>query len=250
MQKNLSNKELVAAGHQFAKSLSSDTPLIDMAKMVSQLATQLDVALVAAGEACKQRDAVLAENVMLKSGIGFFSYGPDSGFEEHDSAEKAIEVADIDIGCYREDARDGWAEEVDQVTWGIIMQRATMTGLRPVNEDDNCAEWAEEWCDYTLLPNLETPATDAMLNAVRAEGIYFAANRMLAAWDSGFIDDTPAQAYDISGAVLSAVEVLPDASHGDFKRDFADSIRAEIAAKSRATTDTTPSQYESLAGDQ
>lgn len=88
----------------------------------------------------------------------------------------------------------------------------------------------------------------AYLNEVRAEGIYFAANRMLAAWDSGFIDDTPAQAYDISGAVLSAVEFLPDASPEDFKRNFADSIRAEIAAKPRAETDTTPSQYESLAG--
>ena len=40
-----------------------------------------------------ERDAVLAENVMLKNGIGFFSYGSDSGFEEHNSAEKAITVA-------------------------------------------------------------------------------------------------------------------------------------------------------------
>lgn len=91
-------------------------------------------------------------------------------------------------------------------------------------------------------------SVDAYLNAVRAEGIYFAANRMLAAWDSGFIDDTPAQAYDISGAILSAVEFLPDASPEDVKRDFADSIRNEIAAKPRAETDTTSSKCESLAG--
>lgn len=75
-----------------------------------------------------------------------------------------------------------------------------------------------------------TPATDAYLNSVRAEGIHFAANRMLAAWDSGFIDDTPAQAYDISGAVLNAVEFLPNASPEEFKRDFADLIRSEIKA--------------------
>ncbi|WP_312112018.1 ead/Ea22-like family protein [Pantoea septica] len=78
--------------------------------------------------------------------------------------------------------------------------------------------------------NSETPATAAYLNSVRAEGIYFAANRMLAAWDSGFIDDTPAQAYDISGAVLIAVEFLPNASPEEFQRDFADSIRREIKA--------------------
>ncbi len=103
---------------------------------------------------------------------------------------------------------------------------------------------------YDAIQAQKAPATDALLDAVRAEGIHFAANRMLAAWDSGFIDDTPAQAYDISGAVLSAVEFLPDASPEDFKRDFADSIRAEIAAKPRAETDTTSSKYESLAGDQ
>ncbi|WP_368928397.1 ead/Ea22-like family protein [Mixta calida] len=81
----------------------------------------------------------------------------------------------------------------------------------------------------TYLPSKrETPATDAAANALRAEGIHFAANRMLAVWDSGFIDDTPAQAYDISGAVLSAVEFLPNASPEEFKRDFADGIRREI----------------------
>ena len=80
------------------------------------------------------------------------------------------------------------------------------------------------------LHELETPATDAYLNSVRAESIHFAANRMLAAWDSGFIDDTPAQAYDISGAVLSSVEFLPNASPEELKRDFADSILSEIKA--------------------
>lgn len=230
MKTELSNKELVAAGHQFAKAMGMDTPLIEIAKMIAELAIRLDCALAAAAEAGKQRDAVLAENAMLKNGIGFFSYGTDSGFEEHDSAENAIAAADGDIDYYRGDACDGWSEETDRTVWGVIMQRATVTGLRPVTEDDNCDPSIKEWCDYTLLPNVETPATDAYLNAARAEGIYFAANRMLAAWDCGFIDDTPPQAYDISGAVLSAIEFLPNASPEEFKRDFADSIRREIMA--------------------
>ncbi|WP_313384803.1 hypothetical protein [Pantoea sp.] len=83
----------------------------------------------------------------------------------------------------------------------------------------------------------KTPATDAYLNSVRAEGIHFAANRMLAAWDAGFIDDTPAQVHDITGAVLSALEFLPNASPGEFKRDFADEIRSGIAAQLRAGKD-------------
>jgi len=78
------------------------------------------------------------------------------------------------------------------------------------------------------------PATDSYLNSVRAEGIHFAANRMLAAWESGFIDDTPAQVHDISGAVLSALEFLPNASPEEFKRDYADEVRSAIAAQLRA----------------
>ncbi|MCX2201501.1 hypothetical protein LDO48_16520 [Pantoea agglomerans] len=117
-----------------------------------------------------QSDALAAENAMLKSGIGFFSYGTDSGFEEHDSAEKAIAAADSDIDYYRGDACDGWSEETDRTVWGVILQRATVTGLRAVTEDDNCDPSIKVWCDYTLLPNVETPATDAYLNSVRAEG--------------------------------------------------------------------------------
>ena len=86
----------------------------------------------------------------------------------------------------------------------------------------------------------ETPATDTDLNSVRAEGIHFAVNRILAAWECGFINDTPAQAHDISGAVLSALEFLPNASPEEFKRDYADEVRASIAERLRSGThDTT-----------
>jgi len=43
-----SNKEVVAAGHQFAKNISMETPLIEMAKMVAELSSRLDVATVRA----------------------------------------------------------------------------------------------------------------------------------------------------------------------------------------------------------
>lgn len=133
-----------------------------------------------------QRNALATENVAQKNGIGFFSYGTDSGFEEHDSAEKAIAAADSDIDYYRGDACDGWSEETDQTVWGVIMQRATMTGLRAVREGDNCAEGITEWCDYTLLPNVETPATDACRNSVRADAIVEAASRIATqVWEEG-----------------------------------------------------------------
>jgi hypothetical protein len=114
----------------------------------------------------QQRDALAAENAIMKNGIGFFSYGSDSGFEEHDSAEKAIASADSDIDYYRGDACDGWSEETDQTVWGVILQRATMIDERPRSE-----EFPDGSCDFALLPNLATPATDAYLNSVRAEGV-------------------------------------------------------------------------------
>lgn len=167
MFNKLSNKELVNVTHGLAKALGADTPLIDIAKLLAESATRLDVAIVRGNELQKQLDAVVAENVALKDGIA--------------KCTAAVEHW------------NSWADTEDKIS---------------------------------LL--LEAPATDAILNALRAEGIHFAANRMLAAWDSGFIDDTPAQVYDISGAVLSAVEFLPNASPEEFKRDFADAIRREI----------------------
>ncbi|MCK0554499.1 hypothetical protein KFO32_15735 [Pantoea ananatis] len=47
---SLSGKELVAAGHQFAKSLDADAPMIEVAKLVSDLATRLDCALARGDE--------------------------------------------------------------------------------------------------------------------------------------------------------------------------------------------------------
>jgi hypothetical protein len=120
----------------------------------------------------QQRDELAAENAILKSGIGFFSYGTDSGFEEHDSAEKAIAAADSDIDYYRGDACDGWSEETDCTVWGVILQRATMIDERPRTEEDSyLGSHISSICDYALLPNLATPATDAYLNSVRAEGV-------------------------------------------------------------------------------
>lgn len=43
-----SNKEVVAAGHQFAKNLGKETSLMDMAKLIIELSSRLDVATVRA----------------------------------------------------------------------------------------------------------------------------------------------------------------------------------------------------------
>lgn len=62
MSDSLSNKELVAVGHQFAKAMSTDTPIIDMAKIVSRLAERLDCTTAALHATQAQRDQLGAEN--------------------------------------------------------------------------------------------------------------------------------------------------------------------------------------------
>ncbi|WP_053263733.1 hypothetical protein [Escherichia coli] len=90
----------------------------------------------------------------------------------------------------------------------------------------------------TYLPSKrETPATDAFLAEVRAqahkEGAHFVANRMLAAWEAGFIDDTAKNAADIARMILTSTEFMADAPEGDFDRSFADGVLEDIAAQLR-----------------
>ncbi|PQZ45626.1 hypothetical protein C5976_05890 [Cronobacter sakazakii] len=52
------NNELVKAGHELAKCLDSNTPLIDIAKMIVRLADKLDVTTAALREKTKQCEAL------------------------------------------------------------------------------------------------------------------------------------------------------------------------------------------------
>lgn len=66
-----------------------------------------------------------------------------------------------------------------------------------------------------ISPQKPIPATDAFLAEVkteaRKEGAYFVANRMLAAWEAGFIDDTAKNAADIARMILTSTEFMANA---------------------------------------
>ncbi|EHC4009088.1 ead/Ea22-like family protein [Escherichia coli] len=83
----------------------------------------------------------------------------------------------------------------------------------------------------------QTPATDAFLAEVkteaRKEGAYFVANRMLAAWVAGFIDDTAKNAADIARMILTSTEFMANAPEGDFDRSFSDGVLEDIAEQLR-----------------
>ncbi|HHN8589588.1 TPA: hypothetical protein ACRR1L_005960 [Klebsiella quasipneumoniae] len=83
----------------------------------------------------------------------------------------------------------------------------------------------------------ETPATDRIAAGIKAdgrvEGAHFVANRMLAAWDAGFIEDTAKNAADIARMILASTEFMAGAPEGDFDRSFADGILEDIAKQLR-----------------
>ncbi|BEM02899.1 hypothetical protein SM14VA4_04710 [Serratia marcescens] len=116
-------------------------------------------------------NALAVESAALKSGCGFFAYDPDNGFEQFKTKDEAIAAAESYIDYYRGEACDGWPDEVAQVSWGIIMQESTRVNERPRDKDDSCDPAIETVCDYALLPNIETPATDAALAAIQAQGV-------------------------------------------------------------------------------
>lgn len=106
-----------------------------------------------------------------------------------------------------------------------------------INGDE--LKYVVEPSEFDALTDLldETPVTDAFMAEMRAqahkEGAHFVANRMLAAWEAGFIDDTAKNAADIARMILTSTEFMADAPEGDFDRSFADGVLEDIAAQLR-----------------
>lgn len=93
MSDSLSNKELVAVGHQFAKAMSADTPIIDMAKMFTRLAERLDCTTAALREMTKQRDALASENGQMLRLLTDFS----DNYLEYSSEGKDCVMAGVPL---------------------------------------------------------------------------------------------------------------------------------------------------------
>lgn len=153
MERNI--KGLVSAGHEMASELKAECGAVDMrsvAKLISDLATQLEVQLVRANalaedhqraiESIKQADsavklahekfsALAAENAGLKAGIL--------------QASEDMEAHHDDYALFSYDA-DG--EQMDAL-------------LRLCDAQDSIAS----------LEDVKTPATDAFLAEVRAQGV-------------------------------------------------------------------------------
>lgn len=214
-----------------AAKLSMINDLMEAAEQANKLAQEATETLV------QERNALTAENAYLLNGA---ARELNTSWMFH----KTMLGAQAALVClshgYQAAARE-WLEGTTDEAGAEI-------------PDDISVGELHEWFDRQMVSNdgksgfltrseaeeairKACPATDAFLAEVRAqahkEGAHFVANRMLAAWDAGFIDDTAKNAAGIARMILTSTEFMAEAPEGDFDRSFADGVLNNIAAQLR-----------------
>ncbi|AMO48863.1 Hypothetical protein AKI40_2465 [Enterobacter sp. FY-07] len=142
MNTSYKGKELVRAGHAFAAAIAAETPLIEIAKMVSNLASALDVQIVRAQQ-------LAAESAALKSNLMFWdAEDPESPYDHPD---------EIASEC-----------EMDYGTEFTVQVAARMPNR--VYRVVSALEYSTE-VELIEGGEVKTPSLDAFLASLRAEGV-------------------------------------------------------------------------------
>lgn len=190
----------------------------------------------------KAYQQLAAENVELKAGVTYFAYSPEYGFDYFKDKQSAIDTAQAEIDAYREDADDGWSEDVQRVSWGIVIQQAQGFDAQGLHTSDS--QHTYQTCNYRLVDSVETPATDRIVAGIkadgRAEGINFAASRLAAAFNHGFVDKPMAEVFDVVRMILTAKEDLandPVLAADGLSGEYAEKSLAEWEAELREGAD-------------
>ncbi|HFV5087467.1 TPA: hypothetical protein ACH9QR_003333 [Escherichia coli] len=200
-------KGLVSAGHEMASELKAECGAVDMrsvAKLISDLATQLEVQLVRAN--------ALAE--------------------DHQKAIESIKQADAAVKLAHEKFSALAAENAGLKAICDDRRRFIMNGVQmgyikvPAAETDPDLETIR----IAISPQKPIPATDAFLTEIRAEarneGINYTASRLAAAFNHGFINKSLREVFDVTRMILSAKEELANEAHP------IDGLSGEYAEKS------------------
>ncbi|WP_109862609.1 hypothetical protein [Escherichia coli] len=153
---------------------------------------------------------------------------------EAEVTDMAVQLANAESKCRELAAENAGLKAVCEDRRTFIMNGVQLGYIQvPTVETDPALETIR----VAVSPQEPTPATDAFLAEVkteaRKEGAYFVANRMLAAWEAGFIDDTAKNAADIARMILTSTEFMANAPEGDFDRSFSDGVLEDIAAQLR-----------------
>ncbi|EFH8257860.1 eae-like domain protein [Escherichia coli] len=206
MESNI--KGLVAAGHEMASELKAECGAVDMrsvAKLISDLATQLEVQLVRA-------NALAAENAGLK-------------------AFKTAVYQQMGVGC---DAPEF------SITTGLSNLRRFADTLHAIEREFFTKELPDEEhegetfneCPLSWGMSVEQYVSEfrkclaEIRSEARNEGINYTASRLAAAFNHGFINKSLREVFDVTRMILSAKEELANEPHP------IDGLSGEYAEKS------------------
>lgn len=109
---------------------------------MSDLLTPAELAAIA------EREAKAVPSVV------YFVNSPDTGFDEYPTLKEALDAAEETISNYRDEAMDGWNEEVTSIRVGIIthdVEQFDVKHRKDCGEDENwpCPD-CDEMCDYRM----------------------------------------------------------------------------------------------------
>ncbi|WP_449266147.1 hypothetical protein [Escherichia coli] len=184
-------KGLVAAGHEMASELKAECGAVDMrsvAKLISDLATQLEVQLVRANALAEDQQKAI------------------ESIKQADSAVKLAHEKFSELAAENAGLKSGAMDEIKVINRGG-QAYCVKDGVR-VNP-----MYARGWNDYRAKSlQSDTPATDAFLAEVRAQGVEMYADNL----DNG-ADDAERGGFD------DAVKFLRSEASG--VRLFADQLR-------------------------
>ncbi|MBI9941957.1 hypothetical protein F1406_05635 [Escherichia coli] len=201
MESNI--KGLVAAGHEMASELKAECGAVDMrsvAKLISDLATQLEVQLVRANALAEDQQKAIESIKQADAAVKLAHEKFSALAAENALARKAVQAFCDVVG----DNTEVICEEVGRDGVLVILEAMKATGNMPV--------------------------TDAFLAEIRAEarneGINYTASRLAAAFNHGFINKSLREVFDVTRMILSAKEELANESHP------IDGLSGEYAEKS------------------
>ncbi|HBB1049017.1 TPA: hypothetical protein J0706_002035 [Escherichia coli] len=207
MESNI--KGLVAAGHEMASELKAECGAVDMrsvAKLLSDLATQLEVQLVRANALAEDQQRAI-ESIKQADSAVKLAHKKFSELAAENAALKAAHPQPFGPEMMKAlDAHEKYQDEVPE------------TGMLNA---------------FFILRDsirVDTPATDAFLAEIRAEarneGINYTASRLAAAFNHGFINKSLREVFDVTRMILSAKEELANEPHP------IDGLSGEYAEKS------------------
>lgn len=77
----------------------------------------------------------------------WYSYDPEDGFTNHESAEEAREAAEASLEYHRDRSSDGWHEDTESIEWGLLVPYGE---AREVNRRETPGGEHDYVCDYEI----------------------------------------------------------------------------------------------------